>query len=146
MHVNGSVIYLGENPNAPQIGDVRIEYTAATPQVVSVIGAQRTVGGSKSIAPYTAGNGNTIDLFAVGTVPAATMILNEQNSNAVLKWILRVVGYFLMWIGCELTTGPLIAIANIIPFIGSIVGAITTTLTLLVCIPLTILTISIAWI
>jgi hypothetical protein len=81
----------------------------------------------RTFSPYpVAGvSGETVELLHIGSHSAAAMLAAEQDSNAIIKWVLRAVGFFLMWFGLILTSAPLSAIANIIPFLGSIVSTCT---------------------
>ncbi len=144
VQVDASSVTIGD-ASAPRIGDCRIEYRAVTPQVVSVV-AQATASGA--FVPYNSPvvAGEQIDLCSSGSLSAAQMVTNAQQSNVVMKWVLRAVGFFLMWIGLNLTAAPLQAVASIIPFLGDIVGSLTSWLAFMVCVPLSLFTVAVAWI
>ena len=58
-----------------------------------------------------------------GTLSAADMFAAAQRENRILTWILRFVGVFLMFIGFMLILNPLVVVADVVPFIGSILSA-----------------------
>lgn len=110
--------YLGKNPSAPEIGDTKIEFTLAPPDDTSVIGKQT----GQSFQPMVMGSGYSVDRLEMGIVPAETMIQNAESENNMLTWILRAVGFVVMGIGFALIFRPLSVVADVVPFVGSIVG------------------------
>ncbi len=112
-------IYAGVNPDQPAIGDVRVafHYLPLTP--VSVVGRQTQA----TFSPWTAGNGREILLAETGVLDAAVMFKHGQDENRILTWILRAVGVLLMWIGFRVALSLLEVLADVVPFIGNIVGA-----------------------
>ncbi len=141
MHAGG--IYIGSNPSSPRIGDVRITYTIAEAGPASVIGAQE---GSR-IAPYSDEEMNgEIALLERGTVGSQKMFESAQESNYILTWVLRLVGFLLMFIGLRLVARPLSVVADFIPFVGSIVEFGTGLIAFFIALALSGVTIAVAWI
>ena len=64
----------------------------------------------------------------------------------MLTWILRLVGFLLMVLGLNMIFKPLAVIADVLPILGSIVGAGTGIIACLLAAILSLLTIAIAWI
>jgi hypothetical protein len=64
--------------------------------------------------------GGSIAFIQAGTVSAADMFKSEQATNTVFTWILRIVGWLLMFLGVMMSLGPISAFAKFIPFIGNI--------------------------
>jgi hypothetical protein len=63
-------------------------------------------------------------LFAKsGAVTAADVFAQAQEENRILTWILRAVGIVAMLIGFALLCSPLVALGDLIPIVGSILGA-----------------------
>jgi tetratricopeptide (TPR) repeat protein len=60
-------------------------------------------------------------------------------------WIIRAGGFILMLIGVAMILKPLSVVADVIPFLGNIVGAGTGILSLLITAPFALLTIAVAW-
>jgi hypothetical protein len=61
-----------------------------------------------------------------------------------MTWILRLVGFILMLVGFSLLFRPLSVLADVVPFIGDIVGVGTGFVAFLLSLPLSLLVISVA--
>jgi len=142
LHKEASQYYLGESPAAPAIGDLRVSHEAALPGAVSVIAKQT----SDSFEPFVAKAGGTIEMLETGTVSADAMFTDAHQANKFMTWILRLVGFILMLVGFSLLFRPLSVLADVVPFIGNIVGAGTGFVAFLLSLPLSLLVISVAWI
>ena len=134
-------LYIGENPKTPAVGDLRIAFTVVEPGDVSIVAGQ--IG--ETFEPYVINGLGTIELLQTGTVSAKNMFASEQQANTVLTWILRVVGFFVMFIGLLLIAKPLTVVADFIPILGSIAETGTGFISFLVALPLTLGTIALAW-
>ncbi|MDB5415201.1 MAG: hypothetical protein JWR10_3536 [Rubritepida sp.] len=110
--------YIGNDASAPRLGDLRVSWRTAAPDAISVIGAQMGEG----FGTYATNAGDRLFILEPGTVPAATMFREAQDSNAVLTWILRLVGTVVMFIGWALLLNPLKVLADVIPPLGAVVG------------------------
>jgi tetratricopeptide (TPR) repeat protein len=60
-------------------------------------------------------------------------------------WIFRLGGFILMLIGVAMILRPLSVLADVIPFLGNIVGAGTGILSFLIAAPFAFLTVAVAW-
>jgi Transmembrane protein 43 len=112
-------IYLGDNPSQPSIGDLRISYRLAPAGPTSIIGRQAGNG----FADYQTKAGDALLLVRPGAHSAADMFAAAQRENQMLTWILRLVGVFAMFLGFLLILRPLVVVADVVPFIGSILSA-----------------------
>ncbi len=139
--VNGG-FYIGGSSDTPEIGDTRVSFMIVPPADVSIIARQ--VG--DTFEPYQTKAGGSIELLETGVHSADAMFKSEQKSNKVLTWILRLVGFVLMLIGWSMIFSPLSVIADVVPFIGSIVGVGTGIIAFLISIILSLFTIAIAWV
>lgn len=137
----GQTIFVGNDPNNPVVGDLRITFRAARPATVSIVAQQQGQG----FTAHTTSNGQTLQLVTAGSKTAAEMIEAAESENAILTWILRVVGVVLVFVGFSLIFAPIRVLADVVPIFGSIVGfgtgLISGVLTLLVA-PLVI---AVAW-
>jgi hypothetical protein len=106
--------YLGRRPSEPVVGDMRVRFKVVPAATVSLV-AQQT---GKTLAPYKTEAGGPIELLQMGTVDAQSMFKSALESNATLTWILRGVGLFLLFFGLLLIFNPLVALADVIPFVG----------------------------
>lgn len=142
LHKEASFYYLGESPAAPTIGDLRVSHEVALPGTVSVIAKQK----AGTFEPFIAEAGGSIEMLETGLVSSESMFVAAQKANKIMTWILRLVGFILMLIGFSLLFRPLSVLADVVPFIGNIVGAGTGFVAFLLSLPLTLLVISVAWI
>jgi len=112
-------IYLGDNPDNPAVGDLRISYKLANPSVVSIVGRQA----GTDFAPFQTKAGDALLFVKSGNVDAAQIFKQAQDENRIMTWIFRAVGLLFMMVGFTLLMGPLVALGDIVPFIGSLLGA-----------------------
>ncbi len=135
-------LYLGRDPASPQIGDVRVTFNVVAPGPTSIVGVQT----GNTFAPYQAKSGDDILLLTVGTFTAAQMFQQAQDANTMLTWILRVVGFVMMFAGLGMVFKPISVLGDVVPFFGSLLGAGIGVFSFLLSAGLSLLTISIAWI
>ena len=134
--------YIGADPASPQVSDTRIKFKVTKPTEVSVIAKQV----DSTFEPYATKTGGTIELLQTGVHTANAMIQKAQESNKMLTWILRLVGFILMLLGLNMIFKPLSVIADVLPILGDIVGAGTGIISFLLAAILSLITIAIAWI
>lgn len=134
--------YFGTNSVAPLVGDVRVNFDVVKPMQVSVIAKQ--VG--NTFAPYITKGKGTIELLSTGVQSADEMILSAQAGNKMLTWMIRLVGFLFMLGGLNLFFRPLSVVADVLPIAGTIVGAGTGIISLLLAALSALVTIAIAWI
>lgn len=125
----------------PQIGDVRITFEAVKPSEVSVIAQQR---GSK-LEPYRTKAGTTLELVDDGVVPAADMFASAVATNNMMTWLLRFLGFLALYIGMSMLLAPLGVLADVLPFLGSIMRFGTSLIAFVIAVPTSLATIAIAW-
>lgn len=135
------VLYIGENTNAPKIGDTKVSFQEVKPTTVSIIARQQ----GSTFEPYTTSNGETLELIQIGTVSADLMFKQALAENSTLTWILRLVGFFLMWIGLASIFSPLTVVASVLPFMGDLLGLGVGIFSALISLGLSLLTIALAW-
>lgn len=126
----------------PEVGDVRVSYQVVPVGEYSVI-AQQNAGGLQS---YQTKAGDAILLVDAGIVPADKMFAAAQAANETMTWILRLVGFLMMMFGFRGIFAPFSEFLRNIPVVGAIVEFGITLAALLVALPLSLITVSIAWI
>jgi len=120
IHVqSGNIVYLGKDPNNPQVGDVRVTLSKVMPGEVSIIA--KVVG--STFEEFIASNGKSISYLKMGTVSAANMFESAHSANSTWTWILRIVGVLLVVFGLKSIFGIITTLAKVVPFVASIVGA-----------------------
>lgn len=117
LHAGG--LYVGSDPSKPEIGDVKITFSAVMPTEISVVAKQ--VG--DSFETYRTVAGGDLEILAMGTQSAESMFEDQETANRTTTWILRGVGLLMLWIGGVLITRPLRVVADVLPIAGRVVGA-----------------------
>lgn len=114
----GEALYFSKNPQALDIGDIKIAVSAVYPQPVSII-AQQSGG---TLQAYRAPAGESVALISTGVFSSAQMIQDALSSNNVMTWLLRGASLILLIIGFCLILRPLAVLASVLPFLGDFVG------------------------
>lgn len=133
---------IANDPEKPDVGDIRISFERGDLDKASVVAAQRDGG----LAPFTASNGREIFLIQKGTATAAEMFKDAISSNTTLTWIIRIGGLVLMFVGFGLTFKLLTGISDSIPVIGGLIRAGTSLVSLVLTMVLGSVVIAAGWI
>jgi hypothetical protein len=135
-------LYKG-NPDSPQVGDMKVAYHGlASGSTISVLAAQ-SHGGFSS---FVTGNGYGLQMAETGNHSLSEMIAQKKKEESLLTWILRGVGFFLMFIGAVMFLSPLSTVASVIPILGSIVGAAAGLAAFVFAVPASLIVIALSWI
>jgi hypothetical protein len=138
----GEEFYAGANPSRPQIGDLRVRFYAVRSQTISVVaGVSRG-----SLQPFHGKKGYDIALISPGHREAAEMFDQAQDEEATLTWILRVVGSVAMLIGFVMIANPLVIAVSVLPVLAPIASVGTFVFAIVLTVPLSLVTIAIAWV
>ncbi|MDQ0318412.1 putative membrane protein (Fun14 family) [Pararhizobium capsulatum DSM 1112] len=140
---NGTTIYVSQNRQAPAVGDLRISFSREDIATASFVGAQR---GDAVTDDFKTSNDRTVFLTAAGNVAAPEMFEAAQSENTLITWLIRFGGLLGMFIGFAMMLSILGIIADVIPFVGSIVGFGTSVIALVLTLLLGPLVIALAWI
>lgn len=139
--LQGGSYYLGKDPANPAIGDARVSFRVVRPAAVSIVARQIR----DTFEAFRAKAGDSILLLTYGTVSADSMFKAEQAANVTLTWILRGVGCFMMAFGLFLVFKPIAVLGDVIPFVGTLLGAGIGLFAGIVALTLSLVTIAIAW-
>lgn len=142
LQLDGDGLFIGENKMSPNVGDLRIRFKFVAPCEVSLFAKQR----GDTFEPYLTSRGGELLRLQVGNVSAANMFQAAQDENTTLAWILRALGTFIIFIGFTLIFKPLSVLADLIPFVGSLVEVGTSLVALLLTLPIALTTIAMAWV
>jgi hypothetical protein len=134
--------YFGHDPHTPDIGDQRVTFTVLKPGPFSIVARQT----GNTLESYPTPSGREIMLVEPGDISADLMFQHAESENQILAWILRGVGVFLLFIGLVMSFSPITTFADVIPFLGDILGLGTALAAALLTMAISLLTISIAWI
>ncbi|MFI4996240.1 MAG: TMEM43 family protein [Hyphomicrobiales bacterium] len=139
--VSDGMIYVGQNPGEPRIGDLRISYLLVPTGALSVIAAQSGTG----FAPFQTEAGDKLAMLRPGIMSAPQMFAAAEEENTIVTWAIRAGLMLAIWIGSFLCVRPLAVFADLIPFVGSIVGFGLGTVALLATLVIAPVAIAIAW-
>ncbi len=126
----------------PRIGDMRVTFQVVPPHEVSLVARQH----GDSFVAYTAKNGKKISMLRDGFADQSEMFAAAKSSGSMMTWIIRVVGFLLMFMGLSAVLRPLSVLADVLPLLGSLVGMGTGLLAFLVSFVCAFLTAAVAWI
>ncbi len=122
----------------PKLGDHRITLRAiAAGQLVTAYGAAN----GKEIASFPVKDEH---FYRVVTGTHEEAIAELHGEHVTTTWILRLVGFLMMWFGLMLVLGPINAVLDIVPFIGSTSRFLTGLAMFPVALALSIVTILVA--
>lgn len=138
--ISENAFYKGEDINQPQIGDLLIEFEYIPLQEISIMGEQK----DSIITSYETKYGN-ISLVRTGNLSAEQIIEDEMNTNQIFTWVVRLVGFLLMFAGLRMSISFFGVILSILPFLQPTFAFMTTPIIFLISLTLSLSTIAIAW-
>lgn len=122
--IDGALYLRGARPATPRLGDERITWSARpTGEQVTAYGAVM----GHMLQPFEK-NGDRLFRVLPGTHAQAVAQLHGEH--VMVGWVLRFVGFFCLWIGMSLVLGPINAVLDVVPFVGS-TGRFVTSVALL---------------
>ena len=140
---HGNVWFRGRGTlQSPQIGDVRVTFTALPEGDMSLVGMQQ----GDRLAPWISSRDTEVLLVERGVQTAAVMFEHAQSRNSALGWALRAAGFAGMWIGLSLCLGPLSAVLSFIPGLSGIVSRVSGFVAFLIALIFAVTTIVLSWI
>jgi hypothetical protein len=139
LHSGG--YYWGADPASPAIGDAKVSFQVVRPATVSIVARQM----GDTFEAYQAQAGGSILLLEPGTVSADSMFKTAEESNTLITWVLRLVGFLVMFVGLSLVFKPFEIFVDVIPFLGTLLGAGIGLFAGMVAASLTLLTIAVSW-
>jgi len=141
VHFSGNTVLLSDSPGTPRIGDVRVSFKETRPGTVSILAKLN----GNTFETYRASNGKTVSELSMGTHSLENMYGDAHSANTIMTWILRAVGAFLAVFGLKLIVAPLAVLADVIPLLGTIVGAGAGLVCILLGLAWSLVIIAIAW-
>lgn len=138
--IDGQYVFVprnkGSNYQNPQIGDMRVSYLVLTPGFNGTAFGQ--LNGSK-IDSYTDSQGHNLYRLFAGTREQGIATLHSEYT--MWLWILRGIGFLMMWFGLSMLFGPISVILDFLPIFGSISRSLIGGISFLVALVLSIVTI-----
>jgi len=140
--VQGNMLYKGANSDQPALGDVRVTYRAIAAQTYSIAAQQN----NSTLTTYQdAKNDYKIALIEPGVVSVQKLFADQASTEKLITWACRIGGFLLLLLGFILIMGPLTMLVAFLPFLESLVGVGTFLVALGLAIPITLVTIAVAW-
>ena len=138
--LEGNYIFIGQGTlTNPQIGDLRISFKGVkTGQNVTLFGKLE----NGKVVPYYH-NGKT-KLYRVLSGSRDDAIAQMAREYKISLWLLRGLGFLMMWIGLNLLFGFIGAILDLVPIFGSISRGLIGIITFVIALVLSLVTIIIS--
>ena len=133
-------LHVGD-PLAPEIGDMRIRLKVVRDQPVSLLARQV----DNTFEAHTTSHGTSIERLMPGILSVDAMFEQMVRENTIMTWALRIGGVLMVVIGFGLILKPIRVTFDILPILGSIAGAGTGVISLVLGLVLSLTTIALAW-
>jgi hypothetical protein len=130
------------SPDAPEIGDLRVTFGAINAQPISVVAGLS----GDTLAEYHGAHNYAIVMAQPDTASASELFKAKKQQESKLSWIFRGVGCAAMAIGFLLIGQPVATALAFLPFMEGIAETGVFLIALILTLPLTLLTIAVAWI
>ncbi len=140
--VSGNYITNSEDPEKPEIGDVRISFEYASYNDVSVMGKVN----NDTIVEYVTKEKSNFVFFTEGTHDGKYMITSKEKGDKMMKWIFRAIGTLAIICGIASLFGPLTTLTSYVPILGNLVSGATGIISFLVGLAISLVVIAISWI
>jgi len=142
-------IYRSNNPYSPKVGDLRISFSYAghsdhvtlKQDHVSIIAKQN----SGILTAFQTEAGDVLEMLYHGIKTAKEIFDSEHSANSMLTWVLRGVGWLLMFISLQMIMSIFRQIVSFIPIVRDIVGLATSLIAFSIATSLALITIAIGW-
>lgn len=146
--INGNYIFIKPGgygyyggTSAPTVGDVRIHYTGLASDISVTVFGQLTGG---QIVPYIYKGEDKLYHARYGTREEAIATLSQEHKT--VGWILRLVGFLMMWMGLAMFFAPINAVLDVLPFLGNVGRGLVAVVMFFVALGLSIATIVVSMI
>ncbi len=135
-----SAIEFQASEAAPQIGDIRITFKKHPVCNATVVAEQK----GEEIVAHKTPSGEFYEV-RTGLMTAAEVFKAAEDENAMLTWILRIVGFLMIWGGFGAIFKPISVLADVIPLFGDIAESGISIISGLLAAVLSFGVIAIAW-
>lgn len=141
---NSQLVYIGDGSiKNPEIGDIIISFDIVPiKSEYSIIAQQK----GESFTPFKTDHGTTIEIITKGEHSAEEMFLVEDDNNNIMTWLYRFISLLMMYFGIKMVFKPLVVLAEIIPFLGTILNMGVSIFAGVIAIVFSFVTIAIAWV
>lgn len=133
--------YLGVDPASPIVGDIKVKFKVVKPAVVTVVASQT----NSTLETWLTSAGSEIAELRVGTLTKDEMFEAAVSDRALMSWVLRIGGFFAMFIGLTMIFRPFVVIGDIIPFVGNFLAMGSAVFAFFIAAILSLGTIALSW-
>ncbi|XP_032640200.1 transmembrane protein 43 [Chelonoidis abingdonii] len=147
----GDYFYHSENPERPEVGDLRVSFFYAglsgdkshrgPADVVTVIARQQ----GDQLISYQTKTGDILQILYPGDLSAEEVFQKEHESNTMKTWALRAAGWLAMFVGINLMTRILYTLVDWFPVVRDLVNIGLKAFAFCIATSLSLLTISVGW-
>lgn len=134
-------LLLTKTPDSPALGDARVQFESLKTGDTSLLARQI----KDTFEEFITSQGTSIARITSGLQSKEAMFAAAQSENTFIAWLLRIVGFFLMFIGITSIFNPFKVLADVLPLAGKIVGAGTGFIAFLLSAVGSISIIALAW-
>lgn len=135
------------------VGDVQVKmYLQGGNSIDTKLSVIAEQGPSSTLVPWDTGlkgTMNPVNWGEAGDLSVSDMVGRKRGENSMLVWIIRAVGWFVMFLGLQMICGPVALMPDIIPcigpMIGDVVGCALCYVNFFVSAALSLVVIAIAW-
>jgi hypothetical protein len=137
----GDYLFTGKGSvDTPQLGDLRISYSGVPANTPAIVFGKQQGG---ALVPFVTRKNDRLYRMFLNTDRAGA--IKQMNTEyQIMGWILRLVGFLMMWIGLSLCLGPISTLLDVLPFLGSASRFVVGLATLVVALVLSTITILVA--
>ncbi len=114
-HVSGHKLFLGEEANDPDAGDIRIGFETIPKQEISVIA--QVNGNALNVIKSSAGQ--ELVLVSPGKVSLEEMLAEAESSNSIFQWLVRIACFIFLVIALRFMLAKFGDSLSSIPVVGS---------------------------
>lgn len=112
----------------PIVGDLRIKYSALQNGIKATVFGLLEKG--NRISAYR--HQGKYKLYRLFAQTRSEAIASLKREHKIWTWVLRLIGFVMMWCGLSMAASPISVVLDVIPLFGDISSSITGTATLLV--------------
>ena len=120
VHHDGMSVFIGENPKAPAVGDLRVSLFKIMPLEISVIALQSDT----VLRPFALGDGKPVAMIVDGNVPANVMVHRGQSGFKYTNILLPIISLLIMLAGAYAIISHMSKMANVNQMLAQLIGAI----------------------
>ncbi len=140
--VSGNMVYYGENPQKPAVGDVRVSFLQADGGEASIL-AQVT---GNTFEAFKHKNGKSLLTLKMGNHSMESMFESEKAANKTILWILRILGIMLVIAALRMMFSILVTILKVLPPLAKVGELGVNLVTFIVGLVWSLIIILIAWV